>query len=169
MAKSNRDLETFSGMLQVSHTFTTDEGYIRPAAGVGFTHLMADKAMETGAGALNLQLQDYDETHVWARLGLEVGRTFNLKSGNRLNLHGDLGFQHYLTDGQTTARAGLEGAPAGVDPMAVEIDLNEAHGYGSIGLEVITPMGVSVGLDYSTILDSHSSVDRWDFSISIPF
>ncbi|MBT8045250.1 MAG: autotransporter domain-containing protein, partial [Verrucomicrobiae bacterium] len=169
MANANRDLETFSGMLQVSHTFTTGEGYIRPTAGVGFTHLMADHAMETGAGALNLQLEEYDETHVWARLGVGLGRTFTLKSGNRINLHGDLGFQYYLTNGNTMARARLEGAPDGVDPMAVEIDLNKAHGYGSIGVEWMNRNGVSIGLDYSTILDSHSTVNRWDFGVRIPF
>ena len=144
-------------------------GYIRPMASIGFTNLRGDGVTESGAGPISLTIKESEQTHVWSRLGFELGRVFHLPSDYRMFLKGKFGFQYYITDGETDVYSGLLGAPSGIDPMRVGIDLNDTHGFGSLGLEFINSKECSIGIEYGTILHKYSRLDRWDVGVRIPF
>ncbi|MFD2157641.1 hypothetical protein ACFSW8_01875 [Rubritalea tangerina] len=167
---ARRDLRSFSGMLRVAQL--QDQvwgGYLRPMAALGFTHLRGDGVTENGAGPISLTIQESEQTHVWSRLGLELGRVFDIPSDFRLQVSGKLGFQYYITDGATDVYSGLLGAPVGISPMRVGIDLNDTHGFGSLGLQLINSKEYAIGVEYGTILHKYSRLDRWDVGVRIPF
>ncbi len=164
----SRDLETMAALLRVSHQFDAGDSYFTPTMDLGAARLMADSSAETGAGATNLVLDEYSETHAWISPSLRFGNFINLDSGFKVRLHAELGLQYYLTDEHTTVEGGFQGAPQGVDPMGVPIDLG-SYAHGTIGVELISSKNVSIGVDYTKIIDDQYDIDRWNFRLNVPF
>ncbi|MEO6787472.1 MAG: autotransporter outer membrane beta-barrel domain-containing protein [Chthoniobacteraceae bacterium] len=168
VAKMTRDLEAFDAMLRVSHEFTRDGFYLRPKVDVGMTHLNARPGSESGAGAISLQLGSYQETHAWIRPAFGVGDVFTLRSGARVHLHAEVDYQYYLSGKYTYVRASFAGAPTGVSPMDVPIEVGSFLNT-TVGMDLITNKNVTFGVQYKKSIDKHYDMDLVSFKVSIPF
>ena len=164
----DRNIETLESMLRLSHEFNRSGFYLKPLVDVGVTYLMPEIAKETGAGATSLVLGDYNETHFWIRPALELGHIAKLPLGLKLHSHVEVAYQKYLTEDQTYVSASFAGAPSGVSPMEVPLELGSLFQV-TVGFNVIAPNDVSVGIEYSKIIDSNYDVDRVSFKVNIPF
>jgi len=168
-AKSNRDLETFGAMLRASHQINGNRVYLRPVFDLGMTHLEADSAVETGAGAISLELDAYDETHVWIRPSLGMGVRHDLTDDVKFHMYADLGLRCYLSDPETEVVAGFTGAPAEADPMESYIDLDRSYGECAVGAQIMSRQNMSLGVEYSTIFDNRYTRDSWSLQLKVPF
>ncbi|HUL52995.1 MAG TPA: autotransporter outer membrane beta-barrel domain-containing protein, partial [Opitutaceae bacterium] len=169
-----RYLEVASGLLRGSHDYTrvTRDGgkvYLRPSLDLGVTRLVAKVAHESGAGAQNLTLPSGTETHSWITPRVEAGLERTYKSGLRLRPYVTLGWQHYLNHPETQVRAGLEGAPDGVEEMIVPIELGQNSIHAEVGCDLISQKGLTVRLGYRNISASHIRVDSGNIKATIPF
>ena len=163
-----RELETFGAMVRVSHEFDKGEAYLKPTVDFGVVRLMAESASETGAGATDLVFEDSTEIHAWINPALRLGTIHTFASGLKVHLHAEVGLQYYLGDENTKAVAGFAGAPAGVDPMGVPIDLG-SYAHASVGVELINSDNVSLGLEYGKIVDEQYDIDHWNLRLNVPF
>jgi hypothetical protein len=144
------------------------DSYLRPTMEVGVTRLMAVAATETGAGATSLTLDKYDENHFWIRPSLRFGHIHHLESDYKLHFYADLNAENYLSNDDTHAISGFTGAPNGVEPMRSPIGLSGGV-QGTFGIDLISRKNVSLGIEYSKILDKNYDLDRWSCKLNIPF
>ena len=163
-----RDIETLESMLRVSHSFERCGFYLNPMLDLGVTYLMPQFATETGAGATSLVLYDSSETHFWVRPAISVGDIAHIGRGMKLHTHIEAGYQKYFGSEHTDIVAGFSGAPSGVAPMNVPVELGALFQI-SAGIDLIAPNDVSLGIEYSKILDTHYDVDRVSVKVNIPF
>lgn len=168
---SDRQLQTLSAMLRLSHEFSFARAYLRPVADLGYNHLKGNRAAEFGAGALNLEMPEFSENHVWVRPALDGGFQFEVSDDKDLvlRLYGSLGMQFYLSDPETSVTAGLQGAPAGVSPMFVPVELGQSQGQATIGIALTQFELFSVGLSYTKFLSQHRDVDIWSVNMAVAF
>ena len=164
----NRDLKTLAALARISHQFRSGEAYLRPTLDAGVTHLMVDNAIESGGGPTSLVLEADNETHVWLRPSVQFGNLHTFESGLTLHLYAELGLQYYLTDEHTEVIAGFTGAPAGVSPMVVPIDLG-SYAHGTIGVELINSKRGSLALEYGKVIDENYDIDHWNLRLNVPF
>jgi hypothetical protein len=129
-------------------------------------YLFAEDGNESGAGALNLQLDDYSETHVWTRPALDVGYRAPLRSTLELHVYTGVGVQYYLTDPYTDVVADLEGAPTGASSMRVPVSLGQSEVIGVVGLELMTGKTWSLGVQYNMGFADHSDTDSFGFGFA---
>lgn len=148
LAGAERDLGALTAMVRISHEFSSEEHYWKPVVDVGLTRLHARSAEESGGGATGLLLGAYDETHAWVRPGVELGREFALGGNARLRLHAEAGYLHYFAGDETSVAARFQGAPAGVSPMEVPIDLGSMASYG-IGSTLILAEDARISVIYT--------------------
>jgi hypothetical protein len=163
----NRKLETFAANFRVSHDFKMNDAYFRPTLDLGLARLLSDSATESGAGATNLILEDYNENYAWVRPALRAGNIHSFGSGMKLHLYAEIGYQYHLTD-DTDAVARFQGAPDGVSPMEVPIDLG-SYFHGSVGVQLINSKNVSLGVEYGKVFDDDYDLDRWNLRLNVPF
>ena len=170
LAEADRDHETLGGLLRVAHEFNKDgKAYLRPLFDLGMTYLSADRAIETGAGGPNLLIEDYEETYFWMRPALRFGYQHPFANAWKIQLHAGIGFHYYFSEEETQVVAGFAGAPAGVEPMDLLIELNQSYAFGGIGVDLLTSKDLSVGLYYNTITGDRFDQDMWGAIMKIPF
>ena len=132
----NRDIDLLAGATRLAHDFEINSWYVRPMIDGGVAKLMAHRAAEEGAGAASLVLPGYDETYIWVRPGIEIGKEFSLRAGSTLRVYGNVGAQEYLSRSRTEVQALLAGAPPGVDPMSVGIAIGDHQTRSALGVEL---------------------------------
>ncbi len=165
---ANRDLEALTAMIRVSHEFNREAFYIKPMLDVGATRLNAKSATETGAGATNLVLGDYNGTSAWVRPAIEFGKVIPLQAGAQLRLHAELAYQHYFTGEHTDVTAGFTGAPRGVAPMEVPINIGSL-GSITLGADLLLANDVTIGLDYTKAVGDNYDLDSINLKLSTSF
>ena len=134
----------------------------------GVTDIMATNASEKGAGADGLVLENYDDGHLWARPAVALGEIFKFKAGVKLNLYGNIGNRWYLAGKNTYVTAALLGAPLGVAPMSVPINLGSLV-ESTVGVELSSRNNISIGAEYSKTLGTYYDMSRFGFHLNIPF
>ncbi|MFD0892672.1 hypothetical protein ACFQ5Q_03490 [Luteolibacter ambystomatis] len=164
----DRDLQALTAMVRVSHEFNNDGLYIKPMIDFGASRLSAESATETGAGATSLVLGHYNETHAWVRPAIEFGKVIPFQSGAELRLHAEVAYQHFLTPDHTDVIAGFAGAPRGVAPMDLQVQLGSV-GSVSFGADVIFVNEVSVGIDYTKAFAQNYDLDSVNLKVSTTF
>jgi hypothetical protein len=165
--ETSRDMEAASGMLRFSRDFEYDRWYVRPRIDGGFTWLNLAGAQEYGAGAAGLALTDHDETHLWLRPGLRVGREFRLGATRSVRLYWDAAVQTYLDGAATNVRARLIGAPRDVEPMSVAMDLGDPRLTGTFGVEFVSRT-VIADFHLSSSRYTHTDTDAATLKLEFP-
>jgi hypothetical protein len=168
ISQASRELDAFTALARVSHVFEKEDFYIRPAFDLGLTYLNADGTTESGGGPTALELEDSSEVRSWIRPAVGMGNIHTFGSGLKLHLHAEFGFQYYLGDDHTGVKAGFAGAPAGVSPMNVPIDLG-SNFEATIGVQLIDSDNASIGLQYGKIIDEDYDIDHWSLRLNVPF
>lgn len=164
----DRDLSAFTAMTRVAHNFVRDGIYCKPMLDFGLTYLQADAATESGAGATSLVLEDYQETKTWIRPAVEFGTDISLEGGHTLHAYGNLAYNLFLGQSHTDVKAGLLGAPEGIDPMDVPIDLGSIYS-GSVGVDFILKNGVQFGIEYTKAMGDNYDMDVLNLKVSTSF
>jgi hypothetical protein len=164
----DRDLGALTAMVRVSHEFNRDGLYCKPMLDFGVTRLNANSAHEEGAGPTNLELGSYDETHLWIRPAFEFGKDLTLEAGTRLHMYANVAYNCFLSQSHTDVVAGFKGAPEGVSPMKVPIDLGNIVS-ASVGLDLILTNNVQLGVQYTKALDEEYDVDVVNLKVSTSF
>jgi hypothetical protein len=168
-ARSERDMDVLTGLFRVSHDYEFSTSYIRPSLDYGIARVSTDSVEETGAGSLSLSLKGRKKSHSWLRPGIEVGNEYQFDSGSRLRVHLNLGVRHFLDEPSTEVSAGFVGAPGGVAPMLIDIDLEETTYHGNIGLDFLTNDSFSLRLQYGVIRADSIDMDRGELKMVMPF
>ena len=168
LAAAERDLAAVSAMLRVSHEFSSKAFYLKPAIDFGLTRLNAKGTEEIGGGPTGLILGSNDESHGWVRPGVELGKEFALPGTARLRLHAEAGYLHYFEGGVTTAVAGFEGAPAGIAPMEVPVEIGSMATYG-IGSTLMLGDEARISVIYTRGQAQHYDFDAVNVRFSTSF
>jgi outer membrane autotransporter protein len=167
-ATASRDLQLLSGIVGGSYQWDIDRFFIRGLADLGVTYLQTGDAKESGAGALNLSLDDQAETLCWLRPGAEFGYAFDpFGNGLQLRAFGIVNLLQYLTDPNTQVGAGIEGAPSGVPKMQVDVPLGQTAMQYGLGIELTSGQFWSAALRYSASFSEHSQIDAWTLNVSL--
>jgi hypothetical protein len=122
---------------------------LEPSLNLGSSLLYRSSMTEEGAEALNATIENGSEFHLWLEPALGARYTASFANGGALRTFLRAGYLQYLSGTSTTVLAGLEGAPAGVDPMRISSDLDRAHWIAEAGLQWTGAAGVTFGFSYS--------------------
>ncbi|MCA8836262.1 MAG: autotransporter outer membrane beta-barrel domain-containing protein [Proteobacteria bacterium] len=163
-----REMDTYSGLLRVSHDFLRTDWYLRPSFSVGVIELRASDAKEQGAGAASLLFVDNNETHVWYQPAIEIGREIEFGSDSRLRFSLELAMQDYMTGSATDVRARLAGAPLEIEPLTVGADLGGPLYRSKFGVDFTTSNNVSTRLFIDSGYYDRSNIDSINLRIEVP-
>ncbi len=165
----SRDIEAFTAMLRFSHDFGDEDFSITPRVDLGVTHLTMREATEAGAGATSLNLVDNQENHAWVRPAITIRKAIPIfRDSAKLRFHAEAGYQYYLTGNDTYVRASFVGAPGGVDPMNVPIDLGSMATL-SIGAQLLLANDLSIGIYYTRAFSQKYKLDLWNVRVAKDF
>jgi hypothetical protein len=149
IANGDRDISFVSGAFDLMHDFVRGGLVVTPAVTVGVSFLSGERMTESGAGGLDAVLASDDETHLWVQPTLAFGFERGLANRKALRVYARLGALQYLTSPTTEVRAGLTGAPAGVELMRIGSQLDRTHFLAEGGLELIAADRFTFALSYS--------------------
>ena len=107
------------------------------------------------------------ENHVWSSFGLDMGSSHTFGNGTKIAGACPSRVSIFPNGGETDAIARFEGDSTEVDPMSVELESTDLMGFGSIGIDWVHQSNATLGVEYSTIMDSGSSLRRWNFRARI--
>ncbi|QKQ27263.1 autotransporter outer membrane beta-barrel domain-containing protein [Candidatus Reidiella endopervernicosa] len=164
-----RETDALGALLRLSYDFESERSYFRPQFDIGLTRVTSETANETGAGPLSLTFYEHDETLGWVRPAVDFGHEVEFNSGDRLRLSANLGAQFYIDEPTTSVWAGLEGAPDGIDPMIVAINLGDTTYHSSLSLDYLTRENYTVQLQYGMIRSDRIDARRGMIKLSLPF
>ncbi|HEY1048431.1 MAG TPA: autotransporter outer membrane beta-barrel domain-containing protein [Prosthecobacter sp.] len=163
-----RNLQTFTAMVRAAHQFGDENFAVVPRVDVGVTHLSAQNATESGADAISLYLHDVQETHAWLRPAITIRKAIPVFRHAKLRIQAEFGYQYYLTGNDTYVKGGFTGAPGGVDPMNVPIDLGSMATL-SVGAQLLMANDLSIGLYYTKALSQKYKLDLVNLRVNKDF
>ncbi len=168
IANSDKEITYLSGHLRAAYLIERGTWYLKPKVDVDVTHLKLDGYSETGAGALNLTVDDTSETIVSATPALEIGAEYG-ESGKTL-------YRPYLSVGATvfgdndfSVSAKFEGTPSGVAPFAVASEFDDVLGVVSAGVDILSQSGVNLRVGYTGRFGERTEEHSGGLKLSIDF
>jgi hypothetical protein len=163
-----REVDVLSSVFRLSNDYYWDNRYFRPALNLGLTRTMSSAAEENDGGALNLLLEKQNQNHAWILPSLEFGGYHKFETGIKLKTSFNLGYQYYFDNDSTQVRAGLMGAPLGIDLMAVDIELGSSV-HGDLGFELEFGDDVFMKFQYSVIKADNSEMTSGTINLNMLF
>ena len=127
----------------------------------------APARLRLGAPA-SLALGSYNETSAWIRPAIEFGKVIPLEAGAQLRLHAELAYQYFFAGDHTDVTAGFTGAPRGVAPMEVPVDLGSMASI-TLGADLLLANDITIGLDYTKAFDDNFDLDSINLKLSTSF
>lgn len=157
-AEDDYDALSIAGRVGAAYNADLGGAWLRPALDLDVVHVSADRYTESGGGALELRVEDSDETAFVATPSLEVGTIFSIGEG--------FGFRTYArgavsvsTLDKYEARAGFAGVGAGGFTSAVVV--SDLVGRVGVGVDLLGKGNVDLGLRYdgafSDTLSGHAA------------
>jgi outer membrane autotransporter protein len=168
VANGVRDVPSFTGVLDVTHRIDMKGLGVTPALNIGLSSMYGDSMQETGAGAQNVVLDSRSETHSWVEPTLAFDHESSLANRKVLRVYARLGVLYYLTGATTEVRAGLEGAPDGVQLMLISSDLDSTHFSAEAGFELIATDRYTLSLSYARQSSDIRESDTGTARITVP-
>jgi hypothetical protein len=144
-----RDLVFASGVIDLSLPVQRRGFTITPAVNVGFSWLLGDTLTESGTIGQRATIGGDNETHVWLEPSIALGTQRAFSRDRLLRAYARLGMLQYLTDSTSRVTAGFAAAPASVDDMRIESDLDSTQFIGEGGIEFISGDRFTIGLTYT--------------------
>ena len=148
-AKGNQSVYALTNVLDYTWKLSSGGFSFQPSLNLGTSLLHHGSMTEEGAGSQNATLEAGSEFHVWLEPAVGGQYVLGFGSGAELRTFVRLGYLEYLSGTSTKVRAGLEGAPVGVQPMRIGSDLDREHWVGEAGMQWQGPEGLTVGFSYS--------------------
>ncbi|OKH17140.1 hypothetical protein NIES208_10680 [[Limnothrix rosea] IAM M-220] len=166
---SEQDASFFGSWLRISHDIDAGGGwYVRPMLDFGSTRVKYNGFEETGAGALNLIVDDSSQAYVTLNPAIEFGGEFKDENLTiRPTIY--LGYTHYLTDPNPSTSARLAGAPQGVDSFEVTSLGDRSKFDAAANVELLFLNGLSMKLGYWGQFSRNTTVHGADFKMKFSF
>ncbi|MGB2926028.1 MAG: autotransporter outer membrane beta-barrel domain-containing protein, partial [Limnothrix sp.] len=165
---SEQDASFFGSWLRVSHDIDAGGGwYFRPMLDFGSTRVKTQGFEETGAGALNLIVDDSSQAYVTLKPAIEFGGEF--KDDNliiRPSVY--LGYTQFLTNPNPATSARLAGAP-NVESFEVTSQGDRHIFDAAANVEVSFLNGLSMKLGYWGQFSRNTTVHGADFKLNFSF
>jgi hypothetical protein len=138
-AYANDDISHAHLQLRAAQLFHAGAFYAKPLVDVSATFLRTHSFSETGAGALNLEVQGTGEWVFAATPSLELGAQFtDAASGIQFRPYVRLGVTHY-SESTLGVDATWQGAPASAGTFTALSDLDQTVGNITAGLDIVDP------------------------------
>jgi len=143
-AHGNQSLSYGAISLRAGHTFESASGWIRPSVEFIGATVHTDALVETGAGPLNLALQERTQDYWQFRPSVELGHDEKLGRDTWLRTTVKAGVSQFLSGRSSVLAASFEGAPSGVSPFVIRSAADATTGDVNIGVALVNAKGSSV-------------------------
>ena len=137
VSSSDRDMSVWAGIVRLGYDFGTESAYLRPALDLGFNRIDGGSVQEEGSGPLDLYIESSNQVHSWVQPSVRGGMDLKLSGGQILRYYGSLGVQYYFENEDTQVEAKLVGAPAGVAPLEMNVDIGETTVNAMAGIDLV--------------------------------
>ena len=167
-ARSNQTLTHIASTFRIAHDLDFGDWYLRPSLDLGLTQVWMSRFKESGAGALNLYTDAFENTDVTITPMLEVGGQM-LTGGTIFRPSLAIGYSQSLTGSDIDVRSRFAGAPSGsgsfktvdyADSGAIQVGAN---------FDVIFENGVTLNLGYNGGFSRNSELHGGMVKVSVPF
>lgn len=146
-ASAGTDVITLGARLRGAYTFSSEWGYLRPMLDLDVVHTRAAGYTEEGAGALNLEIEDQQDTIFIGTPAVELGSSVPVENGLLLGGFVNLGVSFSTADDWTT-QARFENAPAGSQGFSSTVPIPDPLARIGVGVSLTGTTGVEARLEY---------------------
>ncbi|MCV3735047.1 autotransporter outer membrane beta-barrel domain-containing protein [Rhizobium sp. TRM96647] len=156
-AEGDPEIYNVSARLRAAYTFSQDAYYVRPLVDFDLIYSHAGGYRESGAGMLDLLVDDTGQWSFHVTPAIEVGTRVDLNETTVMRAFAATGVSFSSADSwETSAR--LAGAPSGVGVFDSEVPLAEVVGRLTAGVDVANDNGFSLRLNYQgSFSDTYTS------------
>ena len=144
VSSADRDMSVLAGIVRLGYDFGSESVYVRTALDLGFSQIDADSVQEEGSGPLDLYIENSSQTHGWVQPSVRGGMDMKLSGGQTLRYYGGLGVQYYFRNEDAQVEAKLVGAPAGVAPLEMNVDIGETTFNTMAGIDLVFENEITV-------------------------
>ena len=163
-ATGSYDATSFAARVRGAYRFPVQQGHLRALLDIDVITARMDQYTETGAGALNLTVEDSNQTAVVATPSLEFGRFLTLGGGLQLKAYGTIGASFSSLDSYDT-QARFAAASAGSGSFTNQVAVAPVAGNVTIGAQLLGVNNMSAGLEYNGSLAQGFSGHRASLSL----
>jgi hypothetical protein len=149
VADGGRDVSFVSAVVDASRPYQAGSLRLTPAVDLGLAMLRGDSMTESGADALNLELEEDTESYWWIEPSLTLDTESTLASGKLLRAFARMGALYYLDSDSTEVVAGFASAPSDVNAMRVYSGLDDWHFLAEGGFTLIAGDRYTLSLSYT--------------------
>jgi uncharacterized protein with beta-barrel porin domain len=156
-AEGDPDIYNVSARMRAAYTFAQGSYYVRPLVDFDLIYSHAEGYRETGAGALDLLVEDSSEWSVHATPAIEVGTRIEVNETTVMRAFAGAGVSFSSADSWDTS-ARLANVPAGIGTFDSEVPLADVVGRLAAGLDLANDNGFSLRVQYSgSLSDTYTS------------
>ncbi|MVW78290.1 autotransporter outer membrane beta-barrel domain-containing protein, partial [Bordetella sp. 02P26C-1] len=166
-ASSNLDVYGAGLRLRAARTFASEQFYVKPYVDLDafYTHM---PRYRESSNNLHLDVDSSNEFIVGLSPTLEAGAKLPLNNGAVLRPFAYAGVT-FLSKDEYTAKARLQGAPAGASAFKTSVPMDDVIGRVGAGLQVTNAGGVDFRLQYDGDFSSHIQSHRASLRVMVPF
>lgn len=146
-AKGSPDSSFLFARARVAYEVPFADWYLRPMLDLDAISFHQQSYEESGAGALNLDVDSNTETYFAATPGIELGGRLDLGNGFVLRPFTGVGVS-FITNDNYTATSNFAAAPGG-DSLQTTANVDNLLGRLTLGLDLMNAGGFQVKLDYN--------------------
>jgi uncharacterized protein with beta-barrel porin domain len=154
-ATAHADTDTLDLRLRLAYAFGTPAFYVKPMVDFDAMGLWRGAIDESGAGALNLHVQNENNWLASAAPAVEFGTQWQ-QGGYTWRPYVRAGVR-FLSEDDFSATARFEGSPAGIGPFTVTSPLDQTLAEVSAGFNVWQDKGLSLQVSYNGRFGAHDS------------
>jgi hypothetical protein len=156
-AEGDPEIYNLSARVRAAYTVAQDPYYVRPLVDLDLIYSHASGYRETGAGALDLLVDDAGQWSFHATPAVEVGTRVEINETTVMRAFAGAGVSFSSVDSWDTS-ARLASAPAGIGSFDSEVPLADVVGRFTAGLDIAKDNGFSLRVEYNgSFSDTYTS------------
>ncbi len=156
-AEGEPEVYNVSTRLRAAYTFAQDAYYVRPLVDLDLIYSHARSYRESGAGPLDLLINDTRQWSFTTTPAIEIGTRVDLSETTVMRAYAAAGVSFSSADSWDTS-ARLANAPAGVGAFESTVPLADVAGRLSAGVDIANADGFSLRVGYQgSFSDTYSS------------
>jgi outer membrane autotransporter protein len=156
-AEGDPEVYNLSARVRAAYTFAQDPYYVRPLVDLDLIYSHASGYRESGAGALDLLVDDAGQWSFHATPAIEVGTRVEVNETTVMRAFAGAGVSFSSVDSWDTSTR-LASAPAGIGTFDSEVPLADVVGRFTAGLDLAKDNGFSVRVEYNgSFSDTYTS------------
>ncbi|OMQ38862.1 autotransporter outer membrane beta-barrel domain-containing protein [Ensifer sp. 1H6] len=156
-AEGDPEVSNVSTRVRAAYTFAQDPYYVRPLVDFDLIYSHANGYRESGAGTLDLLVDDAGQWSFHATPAIEVGTRVDVNKTTVMRAFAAAGVSFSSADSWDTS-ARLANAPAGIGTFGSEVPLGDVVGRLTAGVDLASDNGFSLRLNYQgSFSDTYTS------------